>query len=77
MVWSLFTLYMNAKTLLPLNMYVFFFIQRRPKVLTFSPDGNLLAFGSDKLYLWNVKTQKVCKDLFILFIYPVFSIMTL
>ena len=35
------------------------FLQRRPKVLTISPDGNSLAFGSDKMYLWSHKSQKV------------------
>ena len=64
---------MNAKTLIPLNIYVFFFHIEK----TQGSHGNLLAFGSDKLYLWNVKTQKVCKDFFILFIYPVFNIITL
>ena len=36
--------------------------QRRPKVLTISPDGNSLAFGSDKVYLWSSKSQKVHKN---------------
>ena len=28
-------------------------------MLTISPDGNSLAFGSDKMYLWSHKSQKV------------------
>ena len=36
--------------------------QRRPEVLTISPDGNSLAFGSDKVYLWSSKSQKVHKN---------------
>ena len=28
-------------------------------MLTISPDGNSLAFGSDKMYLWSHKSKKV------------------
>ena len=28
-------------------------------MLAISPDGNSLAFGSDKMYLWSHKSQKV------------------
>ncbi|KAL9969786.1 hypothetical protein ACROYT_G022043 [Oculina patagonica] len=36
-------------------------LPRRPKVLTISPNGNSLAFGSDKVYLWSPKSQKDVK----------------
>ena len=36
-----------------------FFLQRRSKVLTISPEGNSLAFGADKMYLWSPKSHKV------------------
>ena len=54
MVWSLFTLYMNAKTLLPLNMYVFFSYREDPRFSLFLQMG---------IYSLSVQTSCTCGTL--------------